>query len=732
MIRDIRCSIVNRPHMPLLVCLLAGVMAVVTLTAAEWRVNAGADGDPDAPQTGASVRRDAYGVPHILASTEKAAARGLGYCLAEDHLEQLARLFLRAQGRLAEQFGEGFVAQDLLIHKLEIPEAAERRFGELPLHVQGIFEGFAEGYNLYLAEHRVEAPEWAEPITAAGVLAHVRAVSLVDFAPDRRAWQSPPAGNAPSASPAGSLMWLAGAAKSRSGRSLMLANPHLNWNDSRLLYEFHLHVPGYVDVAGVAPIGIPAVVIGFNQRLGWALTVNEVDSSDVYELTLPAECPDMYRYDRACVPLQKRTIALKVKTPSGIITREEVIYRSHYGPIMRREGAKAWAYRSATLGQIDFITQLEAMARASTLAEFQAAVNLQALPLFNIGYTDRDGQLWYVFDGRIPQRPVGMRQDQPLPGDTSRNEWLGVLPVARLPQLLNPAAGYLQNANDPPWLTVLEQPIDPAPYSDITTSRGLSLRGQASLRAMHAKPAYTLDDLLAMKNDTHWPLADRLKSDLIGLAAEDATGALMPAAQVLREWNNGASADSRGGVLFSRWWDLYQKSAKPVYRDAWSPAAPLETPKGIGDRPAALRALRDAIGALDREGIALASAWGDVYRFRRGGIDAPLAGGSGQTGNLRVIYSTQEPDKRWRAFAGDSYTLGVEFQDMPVAFSVLAYSESSRPTSPHYNDQAGLFLSQRYKPLWFSEQDIAAHAARTYVVPEPKAVGGRSSQESAR
>jgi acyl-homoserine-lactone acylase len=728
---------------PRLVWLFAGVVAVATLTAAgqspKTRVTASAaeaaTAQTEAPQTGATVRRDAYGVPHILASTERAASRGLGYCLAEDHLEQLARLFLRAQGRLAEYFGERFVAQDLLIHKFEIPETAERRFRDLPLHVQAIFEGFAEGYNLYLAEHRNAAPEWAEPITPAGVLAHVRAVSLVDFTSDPSIWRTPPASNASGTGPQGSLMWLAGASKSRSGRSLMLANPHLVWSESRALYEFHVRVPGYVDVAGVAPIGVPAVVIGFNERLGWTLTVNEITSSDTYELTLPAECPkpDMYRYDRACVPLQQRTIALKVKTPTGVVTREEVVYRSHQGPIIRREGAKAWAFRSATLDQVDFITQLNAMARAKTLAEFQAAMNLQALPLFNVGYVDREGQLWYLFDGRIPQRPAGIRPGEPLPGDTSRSEWQGVFPIARLPQLLNPAAGYIQNANDPPWLTVLEQPIDPESFTDVTTARGLSLRGQASLQAMHAKPAYALDDLLAMKNDARWPLAYRLKPDLITLAAEDSSPPLAQAVSVLRAWNDSAAVDSKGSVLFWHWWELYQKSAKPTWREAWNRSAPLDTPRGIGDRPAALQALRTALEEMARDGVAPGAAWGDVYRFRRGNIDVPISGGSGQTGNLRVIYSKQDADKKWSAFAGDSYTLGVEFQDVPVAFSVMPYSESSRPASPHYNDQAGLFVSQRYKRLWFSEQDIAAHTARTYVVPEPAAgTAGRISQERAR
>lgn len=664
--------------------------------------------------TPAVIRRDEYGVPHILATTERAAAMAHGYSVAEDHVEALARLFLRAQGRLAEKFGERYVEGDFLIRRLGIPEVAARRFRELPPHIQAIFEGFAGGYNAYLTQHRGSVPQWAEAVTGADVLAHVRAVSLVDFALDVSAWQKAPAVRS---EPKGSLMWLVGRSKSRSGRGLMLANPHLIWNDSRVLHEFHLRVPEYIDVAGIAPIGIPAVVMGFNQRLGWTLTVNQVDSEDIYELTLPPDCPGMYLYDHECRPLRKDVVKIKVKTAGGLMERELVVHRSHHGPIIRREGEKAWAYRSANLDQIDFVTQLNAMAKARSLAEFQVALNRRALPLFNVGYTDRDGNLFYLFNGRIPERPRGYRWNRAVPGDTSRSEWQGLVPIARLPQLLNPAAGYIQNANDPPWLTVLDHPLDPDAFPSVAVDEGLTLRGQHALQAIRSKQRVTLADLLAMKNDTTWVLASRLKADLIETIERAAPQRFAKVLDVLRVWDNRASETSVGAVLFWRWWERYQKAAKTVYLEPWDDARPLETPTGIGDETAAVKAFRSAVEALEREYGDIAPAWGDVYRFRRGGLDLPIAGASGETGSLRVLYFKPDADHRWSAVAGDAYTLGVEFQDVPIAYSVLPYSQSSRPGSAHYNDQARLFVRQRYKRLWFSEADLQAHTQRSYQVP---------------
>jgi acyl-homoserine-lactone acylase len=696
---------------------VAATTAMLLLTAGTpaWQ-------DP-APDTGARVRRDNYGVPHILAATERAAAMAQGYCEAEDHLEELARLFLRARGRLAETFGERFLASDLLMHRLGIPEVADARVNDLAPHVRAIFAGFADGYNQYLAEHPDQAPAWAAPITGADLLAHVRAVTLVDFAStDLNMWRDAPAPPRGDDAPAGSMMGLLSGARSKSGRGLLLSVPHLNWSDANVLYEFHLRVPGYLDVAGVAPLGIPAVVIGFNQRLGWALTVNRVDSDDVYELKLPSECGsqdgDGYAYDKACLPLERRVARIAIKTANGLTHRDEVIWRSHHGPIFRRDGARAWAYRSATLDQIDFVTQLNAMAKAASLGEFQTALGMQALPLFNIGYTDRQGHLLYLFNGRFPQRADGYRGLETVPGDTSRAEWQGVVPLARLPQLIDPAAGYIQNSNDPPWLTVLEQPMPPDAYRDITSGEGLSLRGQQAVRALKQRSSFTLPDLLAVKNAGHWPLADRLKADLVDAVAVDAPAApgIAEALTALREWDNSGALAGRGSVLFWRWWELYQRRAKPVYREPWSAAAPLDTPRGLGDRAAARQAFTTAVETLMKDFGTPAPAWGDVHRFRRGTLDLPLDAASGQTGTLRVVYFKQDADRRWSAVAGESYALGVEFQDTPVAYSVLPYSQSARPSSPHFNDQGRLFVAGEYKRLWFSETDITAHAERTYTV----------------
>ncbi len=61
-----------------------------------------------------TIRRDQYGIPHILAETEEAAAFGFGFAQAEDHCLTIARGLFAARGEEAKYFGTGTESDFLL------------------------------------------------------------------------------------------------------------------------------------------------------------------------------------------------------------------------------------------------------------------------------------------------------------------------------------------------------------------------------------------------------------------------------------------------------------------------------------------------------------------------------------------------------------------------------------------------------------------------------------------
>src|ERR1700761_1774435 len=659
------------------------------------------------------IRRDQYGVPHILAKTEEAAAFAYGYATAEDHLQDLARLFLRARGEQAAVFGPAFVNEDLLVHRLGIIETARERFRDLPPGMQGILNNFAEGYDAELAQERRagRAPEWAKPVDGVDVLAHCRAVLLLDFSLNLRPWQHPelPPGF-------GSNMWAIGRGFSQSGRGILLANPHLRWSGSHIFHEG----PGRINISGATLIGFPVVVIGFNGFLGWSHTVNHCRSEAIYELKLNPKNHGQFFYDGRLVSFKSRMISIQVKDGSSTQTHTETELLSGIGPIIRESGDTAFAYSSANLDAVDFLTEYNRMAKAKTLKEFRDALNMQALPMFNVAYTDREGAVYYLDNCRSLVLAEGYDWTKPVPGDSSRTAWRSIEPLAELPQILNPARGYVQNCNDAPWYVAEHGGPNPANYPHYYGDETLGLRGQRGFEMLDSLRTATLENVKQLKYDEHSLLAERLKPELISLAtARDSEGVLRKAVQVLSAWDNRFEESSHGAVLFHTWWELYAHMASRRFRSDWSKDHPFDTPAGIGDPQAAVTALEAAVRAIEKEYGDAGIAWGDLHRLRRGSLDVPLGGVSGMGIFGSVMYQ-QDSDKKWSAMAGDSYVLAVEFTNPPTAFSVMSYSESSDPESPHYTDQSTLYARQSYKRFWFTEHDIQSHAERIYHPGDPE------------
>ena len=58
---------------------------------------------------------------------------------------------------------------------------------------------------------------------------------------------------------------------------------------------------------------------------------------------------------------------------------------------------------------------------------------------------------------------------------------------------------------------------------------------------------------------------------------------------------------------------------------------------------------------------------------------------------------------------GDAWVLLVHFTRPVTAWSVLAYGQTTDLGSPHSRDQIRLFANHELRPVWFSEEAIAAH-----------------------
>jgi acyl-homoserine-lactone acylase len=588
-----------------------GVFAAgwLMLVCGAWSVPLAA-GEPSDDELAAQVtiRRDKFGVPHIKAATEEAAAFGQGYAVAEDHCLVLARLLLRGRNEEAEYFGEKFAESDTLGKILHMYEGAVSGYAQSPPWVQRILDGYAAGYNRYVRQHRAELPEWVKPVKTVDFLAHGRRVTLMEFSMNLgqlndigkekkktaalSAWTDDIA--------KGSNMWAIGKERSASGNALLLGNPHLEWSGSQIWCEAQITVPGKINMYGATLLGSPVMTIGFNENLGWSHTVNLHDSDDVYELTLDPKDPHAYLYDGQSVPLKKEEITVKIKTDAGLVANKQDVWWSHYGPVMKVIGDKAYAFKSANINEFGMVEQWNLMAKAKDLTEFRHVLDMQTLPMFNICYADNKGNCFYLFNGRFPDRPAGYNWEGVVPGNTSATEWNHVLPQHRLPALVNPKGSYVQSCNSSPWYTNLNQIIDHNRYPKDLTPNFNSMRTQLSLEMIEKDPKISLEKILHYKYNTKLLLADRVKEDLLkAVRGQTVNGiALDEAAELLQQWDNTTVRDSKGSLLFTEFWRKYGKQAKKPYLVDWDEKRPASTPSGIGEPETAREALAATVKEL--------------------------------------------------------------------------------------------------------------------------------------
>jgi acyl-homoserine-lactone acylase len=190
------------------------------------------------------------------------------------------------------------------------------------------------------------------------------------------------------------------------------------------------------------------------------------------------------------------------------------------------------------------------------------------------------------------------------------------------------------------------------------------------------------------------------------------------ACDVLAAWDLHENLDSRGAVLFRRFWDHASAAEPSPWSHPFDSSDPVHTPYGLATSSPQVRlALGDAISDLQGAGIPLDAAPGDVQKGP-GGI--PIHGGPGDpNGDFNAIYTTFDPDKGFEPVSqGSSYVQAVTWHSGPCpdARTILTYSLSTNPRSPFFSDQTEMFNQKKWVHERFCAKDVAAHTATTTTV----------------
>lgn len=689
------------------------------------------------------IVRTEYGVPHIYADDLEAMGFGLAWAESEDWGDASARALVKARGAYARHVGHDSIDGDFVAR--ETYARAVETYPLLMDQTRAVYEGFAAGVNYYIRLHRDAFPDWMQP-DFTGVDAHAREVQTWSRG-DARAfvrslqrrqgegrdgtgdapaagWDSSPSPRAEDARAAaeafaldGSNAWAFSGSRTDSGHPILLRNPHLSWSAG--YYEAHVRVPGVLDFYGDFRIGGAFGIIGgFNRHLGWATTNNYPTYSQVYALEADPDDPGRFILDGEAHALQERRTTVEYRKADGTLgTETRATFWTPYGPVIHRENDRIYILKDPRDGLYRRGEQFLRMMEAGTFDEWLDVMRMRAHPSSNFTYADADGNIAHLYNARLPLLPHPVTGDTAAVVRTRDRIWSRLVPFDDLPLYVNPPGGYVQQSNDTPDYTNLNVPMDRDTMPANLPPRRLRPRSQLGIDLVSSAGTVSLEDVVRLKHSPRMLVAERVVDDLVRVGrASHPDGDLRRALDVLDAWDRTAAADSRGGVLFQVWADRYEATIDTArfFAEPWTPRRPMATPRGIGSPDEAVAALTWAAGHLRDRGLSLDVPWGRIHRVVRGDVDEPVSGCPPTLGCFRALSFEQLPDGRLAANRGDGWVLTVEFDDVPRAYSVLAYGESDLPDSPHFDDQAAMFAQGRMKTVAFTDEDIARTAVRRY------------------
>ena len=377
------------------------------------------------------------------------------------------------------------------------------------------------------------------------------------------------------------------AARSASGRPLMVAGPQVGYYSPEILLELDLHGGG-IDAEGASFPGISQyVLLGHGRDFAWSATSAGSEQEYLFAERLcnpdgsaPTTASDHYFYRDACVPLVQRDQVLHTgpsaanpTDPAQTITLR--IQRSVHGPIQgyATVGGRPVAIALARSTYFHEADAAIAFARLNEGTVSDAASFRRAIGYINSSFNwfyvdDRDGA--YQLSGDYPRTAPGTDPDLPTWG-TGEWDWQGFdtaryssdrMSADALPHDVNPARGYLISWNNKPapgWRAASDTLV----WGSVFRSQLLERRVQAALAG---GARVTLAQLVGI-------MGDAATSDLRGqelypwlrrVVGDPGDPRLRQLLGLLDAWSAGGShRRDRGGSGY------YEEGAAVALMDAW-------------------------------------------------------------------------------------------------------------------------------------------------------------------
>jgi penicillin amidase len=702
------------------------------------------------------VAFDESGIPTIRAATMTDAYRALGYLHARDRLWQMETTRRIGAGRMSEIVGSPMLGYDRMMRELSLYRQAEQQVDRLAPAERQDLQAYADGVNVFLETSSAPLPvefqltlHTPEPWTIADSLVWGRLMSLQlsgnGFSESRRAallnligsertnellprnLRSPTTMNDANRDAwiggyDASNAWVLSGQRTATGKPILANDPHLGLRMPGQWYLARIETPG-LTLAGATAPGAPFHILGHNGTIAWGLTTTHADNQDTVRL------------DRAAVDAaetRQETIRVRFGADENVTIRQ-----SAFGPVLSRLGSEPVALQwTGTESLPRTVSGLYRLNRATSWDQFLQALSLFDDPVQNVFYADTAGRIGMKVAGRIPIRK-GTDGTVPQASGQPEAVWSGIVPSEDLPGLVDPANGWIANANN--RIVTADYPYE------ISHDFVPDYRAVRMLEALaETGEAHSLEDSTRLQNDVLSDAARRLVPHF--LKAEPTTPLARDGLTLLRAWDFRMTRDSAAAALymtllneavrllaeddlgveaFENYWQADARFVEKALTEAphWCDDLRTEPTEDCGWLLTS--ALDRAVFVLnDRQGGTAADwRWGDLHRAPMEHLLLNLIPGLSRLGNRpletdggdHTVNRGQsrggEGRQPFRHVHGAGYRAVYDLADLDRSLFALAGGQSGNPFSPHYDDLLEPWRDGRYFRIPGRGGDIGAGAA---------------------
>ncbi len=720
-------------------------------------------------------------VPHIQADNYHALGFGYGYVHGRDRLHEIIGQVIALRGERSKYYGAetfstiGFLKttnlNSDLMFKIRMPKSwVEEEWQNLSDDAKAYVRGYSEGLNHFVDTLPSGEPspfdeqnpcirfEVGDVIRSAmrfGIMKELIEIGphILESCCDHSELQtnSPHRKEVEIEGGFGSNAWAFGGDVVNSEGAIVLGNPHSAWkrtpHQQRIyMHQYHLTIPGELDVAGCSFLGFPLPMTGYNADVSWSILDAASTTSFVMQrmdVELETDKPS-YQMDGEARELTIRTIKVDVLEKNNqIVTHSYSFFESELGPLFHlpeKPGKPEGWYAFTNPGEKNAqgLDQFLAAAKSKTTAQFVDAIERHRGILCQLVVGDRHGDVAYVLAGRVPPLTDsaaekyrfnqhcafnvldGSRQECRLRDEHHRPL---IAPRCFYPKVLS--RGIIHNANNSYKYSEFgrEQADYPAVFGQHQSHHQIGKPIAAGLRfdprlAMSFKRMQELtkagcinrSQILEVLFDNRNYAGETFLDDILALQTRDCDARAQLGFETLRQWDRKNNSDSCGALLFHQFWNrLVQLGllSMPVSGD---PALGSDLDSSTCAQHKIVQALSDSVEELQQFGFAANQKWGSVLRETASGNTISLHGGSYIEGVLNGEMPAPLTEKGFpHILFGSAYIQLSEWRNGQLIIEgVLTHGQRDGIESIARTQQLNLFAQKRLSPIAFHQASLGA------------------------